>query len=178
MIDYKIVKVDWINKVAQIRYSKTNCEDYYIATTTSEIDFTEEWIHNQAAERVQEAVSFWDAVASIEVMELESDGGTLEDVVYEPEPDWDPSIERLQPNKTVADDGTITYGWTKVPLDAQQIGANIRMQRDELLHHSDHYALSDRTLSTEMAEYRQALRDITDQETFPNSVTWPTEPID
>jgi hypothetical protein len=37
-------------------------------------------------------------------------------------------------------------------------------------------ALSDNTMSTEMAAYRQALRDITAQGGFPYSVTWPTKP--
>ena len=38
-------------------------------------------------------------------------------------------------------------------------------------------AVSDRNISQEMLDYRQALRDITDQETFPNSVIWPIKPI-
>jgi hypothetical protein len=36
--------------------------------------------------------------------------------------------------------------------------------------------LSDVTMSAAMTTYRQALRDITDQEGFPYSVTWPTKP--
>jgi hypothetical protein len=31
-------------------------------------------------------------------------------------------------------------------------------------------------MTTAMAEYRQALRDITSQEGFPYDVTWPTKP--
>ena len=36
--------------------------------------------------------------------------------------------------------------------------------------------MSDVTMATDMATYRQALRDITGQEGFPNEVTWPVEP--
>ena len=42
---------------------------------------------------------------------------------------------------------------------------------------TDMEAVSDRTPSTEILNYRQALRDITSQETFPNSVIWPIKPI-
>ena len=51
-----------------------------------------------------------------------------------------------------------------------------RSQRDSLLAATDWMALSDVTMSAEMATYRQALRDITAQEGFPHSITWPTKP--
>ena len=36
--------------------------------------------------------------------------------------------------------------------------------------------LTDVVMSSEMATYRQALRDITDQVGFPNTVVWPVKP--
>ena len=33
-------------------------------------------------------------------------------------------------------------------------------------------------LATEWAIYRQALRDITEQDGFPNEITWPTDPME
>jgi hypothetical protein len=54
--------------------------------------------------------------------------------------------------------------------------ANVRAKRDSLLQETDWMALSDVTMSAAMTTYRQALRDITDQEGFPYSVTWPTKP--
>jgi len=54
--------------------------------------------------------------------------------------------------------------------------AQVREERDEKLAATDWRASSDLTMSTEWATYRQALRDITTQEGFPNSVVWPTEP--
>ena len=54
--------------------------------------------------------------------------------------------------------------------------ANVRSKRDGLLSETDWMALSDVTMSAVMTTYRQALRDITDQEGFPYSVTWPTKP--
>ena len=53
----------------------------------------------------------------------------------------------------------------------------IRAKRNSLLAETDYLALSDNTLSSDMAAYRQALRDITSQSGFPASVTWPTKPF-
>jgi chromosome segregation ATPase len=68
----------------------------------------------------------------------------------------------------------------QVPLTAEEISAiqaqeaewkagaydramsEIRQKRDSLLKSTDHFALSDNTLSDEMKLYRQALRDITE----------------
>jgi hypothetical protein len=38
----------------------------------------------------------------------------------------------------------------------------LRAKRNKLLQDTDHYALSDQTLSDDMRTYRQALRDITE----------------
>jgi len=53
---------------------------------------------------------------------------------------------------------------------------SIRKQRDDLLKETDWYGLSDVTMPTEIAVYRQALRDITSQDGFPHTITWPTKP--
>ena len=52
----------------------------------------------------------------------------------------------------------------------------VRAQRDRLLAETDYLALSDSTLSADMATYRQALRDVPSQEGFPADVTWPVKP--
>jgi len=56
---------------------------------------------------------------------------------------------------------------------------DLRTERDRLIAETDYLALSDHTLSTEMATYRQALRDITNGITTveqANNITWPTKP--
>ena len=55
---------------------------------------------------------------------------------------------------------------------------NVRNQRNSLLSQTDYLALSDTTLSEEMATYRQALRDITSHANFPHleEGDWPTKP--
>jgi len=58
----------------------------------------------------------------------------------------------------------------------EQAEAKVRSKREWLLAETDWTALSDNTMTTAMAEYRQALRDVTSQEGFPYNVTWPTKP--
>ena len=56
---------------------------------------------------------------------------------------------------------------------------DLRTKRNKLLQDTDHYALSDQTLSDDMRTYRQSLRDITNNLNTVedvNSVTWPTKP--
>lgn len=60
-------------------------------------------------------------------------------------------------------------------LDAEAAKA-VRAERDRKLAETDWMALSDVTMSAEMATYRQALRDITAQAGFPHSITWPVKP--
>ena len=52
----------------------------------------------------------------------------------------------------------------------------VRAKRNSLLAETDYLALTDTTLTSEMATYRQALRDITSQAGFPTDVTWPVKP--
>jgi hypothetical protein len=56
---------------------------------------------------------------------------------------------------------------------------DLRNKRNKLLQYTDHYALSDQTLPTEMTTYRQSLRDITNGLTTKaqvDAVTFPTKP--
>jgi len=60
--------------------------------------------------------------------------------------------------------------------------ANLRAKRNNLLKETDHYGLSDITMSADMATYRQNLRDlpgtVTDENTAAevDAITFPTKP--
>mgnify|MGYP002862192080 CR=1 FL=1 len=57
--------------------------------------------------------------------------------------------------------------------------AGLRQDRNTRLAETDFYALSDLSLSDEMATYRQELRDLTQgltTEAEVNAVIWPTKP--
>jgi len=51
-----------------------------------------------------------------------------------------------------------------------------REKRNTLLAETDWWAVSDRTMTQAETDYRQALRDVPQQEGFPVTVTWPTKP--
>jgi hypothetical protein len=64
----------------------------------------------------------------------------------------------------------------KTAADNAALAATERATRDDLLKATDHYGLSDVTMSEAMTTYRQALRDVPQQEGFPGTITWPTKP--
>lgn len=78
-----------------------------------------------------------------------------------------------------------TLGWTKANKSAaettkydENVASENRSKRNQLLADTDHYGLSDMTMSSEMSTYRQALRDITTHANWPNlsDSDWPTKP--
>jgi len=69
-------------------------------------------------------------------------------------------------------DGAWVQGYTSVALSADEA----RKLRNELLGETDWMAVTDRTLTPEETNYRQALRDVPDQEGFPSVVVWPAKP--
>ncbi len=56
------------------------------------------------------------------------------------------------------------------------LGPEVREERNTLLAETDWWAVSDRTMTQAEIEYRQALRDVPQQEGFPVNITWPTKP--
>jgi len=107
------------------------------------------------------------------------------------------SILKINPNAQVSVSGddinTCEINWhngtTPIPkadIEAQFTAVefdmameDLRATRNNLLAETDHLALSDNTLSSDMTTYRQSLRDITNGLTTVedvNSVTWPTKP--
>jgi hypothetical protein len=64
----------------------------------------------------------------------------------------------------------------KVAADNAALEAAERATRDDLLKATDHYGLSDVTMTDAMTAYRQALRDVPQQAGFPQTITWPTKP--
>ena len=52
----------------------------------------------------------------------------------------------------------------------------LRAERNKRLAETDHYGLSDQTMTAAMTTYRQSLRDITDTYSDLDTVVWPTKP--
>ena len=86
-------------------------------------------------------------------------------------------VERDMFSETTEDGVTTTKAEHEAAYQARfdaEAAANVRSQRDQKLKDTDWMGMSDVTMSTEWATYRQALRDIPSQAGFPNTITWPT----
>jgi len=62
--------------------------------------------------------------------------------------------------------------------DTATLAASARAQRDMLLAQTDWTQAADvpQTTKDKWAPYRQALRDVPQQEGFPDNIVWPTQP--
>jgi hypothetical protein len=65
------------------------------------------------------------------------------------------------------------YARDVLPLEQM---AALRRQRDQLLTETDYLALADSTLTDEMRDYRQALRDLPANTVDPANPVWPVKP--
>lgn len=64
----------------------------------------------------------------------------------------------------------------RVALVAEEPLRLLRVERNTKLAETDWWASSDLTMTQAQTDYRQALRDITDNATSLDDVTWPTKP--
>lgn len=74
----------------------------------------------------------------------------------------------------------LTENWeiiSELEPSYEEKATSIRIERNSLLANSDWSQLADVNVNLEAwKSYRQLLRDITNQETFPETVTWPIPP--
>ena len=105
-------------------------------------------------------------------------------VTEKPAPDFDPlthfaewgPVPVLEDGAWVVLPNVREYSEDQIAERDAATATSIRSQRDRLLPETDWTGLTDVVMSPEMAIYRQALRDITDQVGFPNTVVWPVKP--
>lgn len=76
----------------------------------------------------------------------------------------EPTLSQLDSYDTIADSN---LKWKR-----------IRTKRNILLAETDFYALSDVTMTTEMSNYRQDLRDLPSSTSNPDDVVFPTKPTE
>ena len=88
-------------------------------------------------------------------------------------------VERDMFSDTTEDGVTTTKAEHETAYQAEldaNAAESVRADRDSRLAKTDWMGMSDVTMSAEWATYRQALRDVPDQDGFPNMITWPDEP--
>lgn len=99
----------------------------------------------------------------------------VQTLVRDPEPNNNETAVNEETGETYKT-GRWVIGYTIENKPQDQAETAVRNKRDRLLAETDWMAMSDNTMSPEMATYRQALRDITGQAGFPYTVEWPTKP--
>ena len=69
----------------------------------------------------------------------------------------------------------------KIQLEKEVLSLDVRLERNNLLSNTDHLIQSDYPISAEKKQeikvYRQALRDIPQQDGFPDNIVWPDKPV-
>lgn len=93
----------------------------------------------------------------------------------------EPPVGAIEVPSAPEDYRQIWSGEEWLPLSGEALASDIRMYRDRLLRETDiYFAVSDYPISAErkaaLSTYRQALRDIPEQEGFPDNVVWPIKP--
>lgn len=114
-------------------------------------------------------------------------------VVHDPKPHHDTLVEQATPwplpqrrlyrcfywegNEEWEPGRDWVLGWNVTRLPKQEAAANVRQRRTALLLESDWTQMVDAPVDqAAWATYRQALRDLPQQNGFPYSVEWPTKP--
>ena len=84
------------------------------------------------------------------------------------------TVYNVQTGETTVVEDTDTH-----PQISNEVAlSRLRSRRGKLLRETDHFALSDNTLSDEMKKYRKDLRDLPANTSDPKNPTWPTKPSD
>ena len=69
----------------------------------------------------------------------------------------------------------------KIQLEKEVLSLDVRLERNKILSDTDHLIQSDYPISDEKKQeikvYRQALRDIPQQDGFPDNIVWPEKPV-
>ena len=110
----------------------------------------------------------------------------VHDVKWLPSPEHNTETHFVEYSPApVLQDGAWVYAPTVRELSVEQLAERSvsragegRANRNTLLAETDYFALTDVTMDAPMTTYRQALRDITAHENWPNLANndWPTKP--
>lgn len=98
-------------------------------------------------------------------------------VEVETPPEFDQMTHQLRWHLAPVSNTRWAKKWSVEPLDEIDAATIAVIHRNKRLAETDWCGMSDVVMSDEMRSYRQALRDITEQEGFPFSISWPEKPL-
>ena len=112
--------------------------------------------------------------------DIEADPAGMADyaeVVWTDPPQFDRAKQRLSRGTPTLVDGEYVTNWVVTDIPAAELGKKIRDERNKKLAESDWTQLADSPVNkADWAAYRQALRDVPEQTSFPSTVVWPKVP--
>lgn len=178
---YEITKISALDEIIRIKYSATDKLDYYYSSRISK--FSDADVQAVVSSGANLACEYWGRDADRpETLNVSLTGSGTYTAPANPvptsiqdKPEYDHYTQSITLAETPNDDGVLV--WTVTDLSDEEKAQNFRNKRNLLLQETDWMVLSDSPAASEAwLDYRQSLRDITLQPTFPNSVTWPTKP--
>lgn len=175
---YEITKLEPKHEYIQVKYTSEGNDDFYCGSALTV--FTEESVLKFIKDGGIKAVDFWSRVnknpESIIVPmtgEGESEGFIPYTIAEIPEHN---TFTHYASQKPEPDENNV-YHWEIKERSQVEKEDGIRSHRDALLKETDWKLFSDSPEpSQEWLDYRQALRDVTLQEGFPDNVIWPVKP--
>lgn len=123
-------------------------------------------------------VIFYDKIKKITYTETDEEGQIIEKIKYEYDMYHLKAVYRPELVEKLNDNDTLE-SWLNYAIQSEynEKASVIRTKRDALLNATDWTQMADTALSEQKQEayriYRQALRDIPEQEGFPDNVIWP-----
>ena len=193
---FEITEADPTREYLQVRYTNDDGQEYW--RNSLPMDWSPEGIQREVESYAPYIVAYWNRIRGREAMnmavyqmsgEFEAEeqriwvGEDPADPVIAEEPEYDPFTQRIEQEDHEYGDPEIK--WKIVQLDPDEVmifeqGAcdSIRNQRNYYLQQTDFIHMPDAKVENaeEWMEYRQALRDIPQQDNFPRDVVWPQEP--
>lgn len=98
-------------------------------------------------------------------------------VSYADAPEYDKFSQNLVSSTTPElIDGKWKLTYTVENKSQEEAEASVRSHRNFLIAETDWWAGSDHTMTQAQSDYRNALRNVPQQDGFPYSVIWPTKP--
>lgn len=173
--NYEILHIDTTEGLVVMKFTEEGRTDY-VTRRYYDGELSDEVIANLVEHAQTEAYVFYNKDVASEAFTPSSWTGTLRDLVLDDIPQHNPIFEKLE-ESWVETEELRTRVLTVVELTQAEKVEQMLLKRHELLTATDTSALSDRIMPDALVVYRQALRDITEQEGYPDTVVWPIAPL-
>lgn len=174
---YRFARVSPEDLFAQIVYSADGEVDLYKNIRTQ--DFSTESLQREVDHYASWAVKEWSdrSVSPMPASEVFPPEGSavFKPTIFALVPPYDALTQDIRQVVTESEE-SIDINFEVIPIEnVELVKAMVRDERTERLSKTDYWMLSDTPEPTQaQLDYRQALRDVPQQDGFPHNIEWPT----